>query len=57
MRFETREFSWDTKIRSESQVLWVPISTQLREEIVYKVQLTDLYLQDSYFQFSELTEQ
>ena len=28
----------------------------MREEIVYKVRLTDLRLQDSYYQFSALTE-
>ena len=28
----------------------------MREEIVYKVRLTDLRLQDNYYQFSALTE-
>ena len=29
----------------------------MREEVVYKVQLTDLDLQDKLWQFSELTEE
>jgi len=37
MRFETREFSPKLKIVEELKLLWVPISTQLREELVYKV--------------------
>ena len=37
--------------------MYIPISTQMREEVVYKVQLTDLDLQDKLWQFSELTEE
>ena len=40
----------------ESVISWIPISSQIREELVYKVQLTDLELQDSYYQFAMLTE-
>ena len=56
MRFSTREFEPETKLIKESSLIWVPISSQLREEVVYRVYLQDLFLQDSYFQFSDVTE-
>ena len=55
-RFGTREYAYDKKVTKEVQYHYVPINSQIREEIVYKVQLTDLRLQDSYFKFSQLTE-
>ena len=49
IRFSTREFSSDQKVMNEANVLWIPVSSQIREEAVYKVQLTDLELQDTYY--------
>ena len=46
MRFSTMEFENSQKVISESNVLWIPVNSQMREEQVYKVQLTDLDLQD-----------
>ena len=46
VRFSTREFSSGKKIMSEMNALWIPISSQIREEHVFKVLLTDLELQD-----------
>ena len=54
-RFSTRLYG-DEKVAKESRTVWIPINSQVREEIVYKVQLTDLRLQDNYYQFSALTE-
>lgn len=45
------------KINDELRTLWIPVNSQIREEVVYKVKLTDLSLQDKYYQFSALTEQ
>lgn len=56
MRFSTRDFADETKIANEVRLEWIQINTQQREEQVYKVQLTDLSLQDTYYQFSALTE-
>ena len=44
------------KVTKEVKFHYIPINSQIREEIVYKVQLTDLRLQDTYFKFSALTE-
>ena len=46
MRFSTREFEQDMKVMSETNVIWIPVNSQMREEQVYKIQLTDLDLQD-----------
>ena len=56
VRFSTREFDKKLKISSESNRVWIPISSQTREEKVFKVYLTDLELQDLRYQFSALTE-
>ena len=56
MRFNTLEYSENEKISRESKLVYIPINSQLREEIVYQVQLTSLQLQDDYYQFSHLTE-
>ena len=41
-RFATRQFDDTTKITDEARFEYIPINSQIREEIVYKVQLTDL---------------
>ena len=56
MRFSTRDYDSKSKVVKESFLNWVPINSQLREEVVYKIYLTDLYLQDNHFQFSDFTE-
>ena len=56
IRFSTAFYD-DQKVTREARFVWIPFNTQLREEIVYKVQLTDLDLQDSLYQFSGLTEE
>ena len=44
MRFSTREFADNLKITSEVNTIWIPVNSQIREEIVYKVQLTEVEL-------------
>ena len=56
MRFNTLEYAENGKISREAKLVYIPINSQLREEIVYQVQLTNLQLQDEYYQFSHLTE-
>ena len=51
-RFISQEYETERKIKKETRVEWVPINSQMREEVVYKVQLTELELQDQYYQFS-----
>ena len=55
-RFSTTEFDDTLKIQKESRLVYYPVNTQVREEVVYKVQLTELELQDYYYQFSQLTQ-
>ena len=52
MRFSTREYSQDNKISSEARFEYIPLNTQVREDVVYKLKLTELELQDDYYQFS-----
>ena len=42
-RFVIEEFQ-ENKIVEESRTNWIPINSQLREEIVFKLQMTDLLL-------------
>lgn len=56
IRFSTRVFN-GTKINHESRFIYVPVNSQVREEIVHKVYLTDLRLQDEeYIQIGDYTE-
>ena len=57
MRFSTREYSQENKISSETRFEYIPLNTQIREEVIYKLKLTDLELQDHYYQFSAITEE
>ena len=45
IRFSTAHYD-QSKVSSEAKLVWIPINTQIREEQVYKVRLTDLDLQD-----------
>ena len=49
MRFNTLEYSNNDKVSRESRLEYIPMNSQLREEIVYQVQLTQLQLQDEYY--------
>ena len=55
-RFSTRDYEYSSKVSYEAKFIYIPVNSQMREEVVYKVQLTDLNLQDTYYQFSALTE-
>jgi len=44
-RFVIENFTAD-KIIEESRTNWIPINSQLREEVVFKLFITDLFLQD-----------
>lgn len=37
MRFGTREFDFDKKVTEEQKFVYVPMNSQLREEMVFKV--------------------
>ena len=41
IRFSTADFD-EAKISEEAKFIYIPINTQVREDVVYKVQLTDL---------------
>lgn len=56
VRFSTAYYD-DKKLNYETKMVWIPINSQLREEKVYSVKLTDLGLEDLLYQFSGLTEQ
>jgi len=45
-RFVIEEYQNERKIVEESRTKWIPINSQLREDIVFKLQMTDLNLQD-----------
>ena len=36
IRFSTAEYD-DKKVTQEAKFVWIPINTQVREEIVYKI--------------------
>ena len=42
-RFRSQEYQ-EGKIIDESRTKWIPINSQLREEHVFKAELTDLQL-------------
>lgn len=56
MRFSTRDYSPEGKVSYESRLDYILLNTQIREDVVYFVKLTELELQDDYYQFSALTE-
>ena len=55
-RFSLEAFD-SSKIISESRTEWIPINSQIREEIVYKVSLMHLDLQDRIWQWSTWTKE
>ena len=55
LRFDSRYYS-DEAIIKESRVTWVPINSQIRQTIPYKVSTTQLFLQDEAINLDELTE-
>ena len=48
-RFVLEEFDHSKKIRNEARVQWIPVNSQIREEIVFKITKTLLSLQDAIF--------
>ena len=54
-RFKIEEYN-EGKIVEESRTKYIPFNSQLREDIVFKVQLTDLQLQDERFSISAFTQ-
>ena len=54
-RFRVEEYG-EGKIVEESRTRYIPLNSQLREDYVYKVQLTDLQLQDARFSISAFTQ-
>ena len=56
MRFSTREYSDEQKVAYESRLDYILINTQIREDVVYFLKLTELELQDDFYQFSAVTE-
>ena len=48
-RFVLEEFESTKKIRSEARAHWIPINSQFREEVFFKITKTLLSLQDAIF--------
>ena len=44
MRFSTREYSQNEKISREARFEYIPLNTQVREDVVNKIKLTELEL-------------
>ena len=55
-RFQSRIYSMDEKVISESKTVWFPINTVWRTEIANLVEMTYLDLQDNLMQFGDVTE-
>ena len=55
-RFRLEAFN-ESKVVPESRTEWIPINTQIREEIVFKASLTQLDLQDRRWQWSNWTQE
>ena len=43
-RFSSQAYDYEEKVSLESRIEWIPVNSQIREEVVYKVQLTELEL-------------
>ena len=56
MRFDLNEYNYNQKIVREAKLRWFPFSTDSREEHVFYLSLTELRLQDSWFQYSTITQ-
>ena len=54
-QLRTRTFN-ERKIVYESFTNWEPLNSQIRTEVVYKLQMTDLRLQDMIYQIGDYTE-
>lgn len=50
------KFDTKGKIVEESRSTWIPINSQLREEVVLKLSITDLMLQDERFHWGSLNQ-
>ena len=48
-RFVLEEYENTKKIRSEARAHWIPINSQFREEVFFKITKTLLSLQDAIF--------
>jgi len=55
-RFSLAEFGV-YKVIPEARRNWIPINSQFREEIVFKISITGLSLQDKVWQWGSLTEE
>ena len=55
VRFDREKFGEEAVIR-EAEFLWNPLSTQIQQEIVYKLSRTELQLQDRHINLDDLTE-
>ena len=55
VRFEQEEFGTDTRVQ-EARILYIPVSSQVRQLIPFRVNVADLYLQDNMnIELDELT--
>ena len=52
-RFLYEKYS-EEKLVSESRTNLIPINSQMREEKVFQLTITDLYLQDNRFDFTQI---
>jgi len=55
-RFRLEEFR-KGKVVPESRTNWIPINTQYREEVVFKIEITSLELQDLIWQWGNWTKE
>ena len=55
MRFDQEQFKTKSIVK-EANISWLRMNASVRETIPYKVQSTQLVLQDDFFNFDELTE-
>ena len=54
MRFDRQEFSEDLIVK-ESLIDWIPINTQMRMRLPYKISLEELELQDHKIKLDSIT--
>jgi len=53
-RFDSGKYG-DQSVKEEARLLWLPINTQMRQTIPYKVSKTHLYLQDRDINLNSIT--
>ena len=54
-RFDSNQFLYDS-IVSKAHMKWIPVNTQVRQSLPFKVKKQEIFLQDLYIDLDDVTE-